>query len=464
MSSKLSDFRDQVVETERSNYYISTRAREMVTIEWHGTTLQFKTLVFHLETEELMGGTLTSATNVRIGINDYTITEIEFFLGSDLCPESVELSYPVSAVVGGRFLEFENIKTTSGLSFHTNGTVMSGKLVHPTIFEIGNNSYEFISIGFFDDGRVSGGMPVSNTIAAEDGEKLVISGEPQDCFFGYSVSFSPDEKIDWADLSSGERYERQPRPQRREIAGIAELIGNLAEGGVKTELNNLYERFQTVENFEHAAAPGEFAMSIRDIREKAYQRAFLNEVCSIQLNDQELCPIEWVDIEVPVVFNADARRPSVDLVGIYQDRATLGELKFATAESHSNSPELALLEILIYIHFTRENIELLSAGQIQHANSRQDIPWADFDFQTPTLMIIGNEQYWNYWLNRPTYYINGQPNMENYNNHIRSIAESNEVNIIKLSGPDIDFETQRGDHEQYEPSNGGDSIVLEEIM
>jgi len=206
---KYSDYRAQLTEIARTEQYISSEARTPVTINWRGYELPFKELHFAADgNEDLIGGILARETSVRIGPTDYVITEINFYRNSDLDPESIELARNAIVEVGGKHLEFENTRTTAGLSFHPNGAVMSGKLAEPISFEVGGNTYTFSSIGFNEDGSVSGGMPIANTMAIECTRELIIVGAAQDFFDRHTVSFSNDGHIEWADLADGTTYQR----------------------------------------------------------------------------------------------------------------------------------------------------------------------------------------------------------------------------------------------------------------
>ncbi len=85
---------------------------------------------------------------------------------------------------------------------------MSGKLHIPATFEVGGNRYIFSSIGFYEDGRVSGGKPIAHTPIIEDVKEMIVEGATQDSFDGYTVTFTRDGKIVWADLADGTNYQR----------------------------------------------------------------------------------------------------------------------------------------------------------------------------------------------------------------------------------------------------------------
>lgn len=207
-AARYSDYRDRLIETARTDHYIAAQAKMPITINWRGHPLQFKEIVFASDTETLIGGTLVHESSVQIGQNQYPITEIDFYRDDELDADSVELARNVTVYVGARALEFENTRTTAGLSFHPNGSVMSGKLATPIAIEVGGNTYTFSSIGFFEDGRVSGGKPTSNTTIIEGASELVIEGAEQEYFDGYTVSFTTDGQIDWAYLVNGTTYRR----------------------------------------------------------------------------------------------------------------------------------------------------------------------------------------------------------------------------------------------------------------
>ena len=63
------------------------------------------------------------------------------------------------------------------------------------------------------------------------------------------------------------------------------------------------------------STPGMVSFTIKDTNEKALQRAVLNQGESY-LDGKT---VEWLDIELPVEFSENARRPCIDLIGRDED-------------------------------------------------------------------------------------------------------------------------------------------------
>lgn len=135
---------------------------------------------------------------------------------------------------------------------------------------------------------------------------------------------------------------------------------------------------------------------INDVAEKAFQRALFRSSETIK---GEKTLIKWLDIELPVIFNGNPRRDSLDMIGVYMNGRQKGtyiicEVKFAHDNYHSDCPSEAEKELQRYLDSIGDG-SYLELNQIHHDNN-------DFDWRKVPLKcekwILANSAYWAYWL------------------------------------------------------------------
>lgn len=145
--------------------------------------------------------------------------------------------------------------------------------------------------------------------------------------------------------------------------------------------------------------------------ETAYQRAIISEKkpTSILSNAQnEANEVQWLDIELPIVFGKSSRRNCLDLIGktTNDKKIVLCELKYVRPDSNSyksNNPVYALLELLIYYHHIQNNAADLEKYSIRHKGNARGEVWNWNDCSNPDniiLAVTGNKKYWDRWRNR----------------------------------------------------------------
>ncbi|MDP2947070.1 MAG: hypothetical protein Q8N88_03060 [Nanoarchaeota archaeon] len=94
----------------------------------------------------------------------------------------------------------------------------------------------------------------------------------------------------------------------------------------------------------HHTDPKTMSFEISSTGENAYQRAILKSEKTLLdfKNNDGFETVQWIDGELPIVFNKNPRRPSIDLIGSLDGIPTLCELKFAKS-TNSDSPVYAVL-------------------------------------------------------------------------------------------------------------------------
>ena len=140
-------------------------------------------------------------------------------------------------------------------------------------------------------------------------------------------------------------------------------------------------------------SPDEFSTRIKDICEKAFQRAIFISKTS----DVGSAAITWLDMELPVNESGSARDNCLDLLGVdATGRYVLCELKFARKSKGHGSPSDANKQIRDYYRFLTEHIGTIKNEL--HTNARaKSIDEEAFKSQMPRLIVAANEKYWHVW-------------------------------------------------------------------
>jgi len=207
---------------------------------------------------------------------------------------------------------------------------------------------------------------------------------------------------------------------------------------------------------EHGSSPQSYAISIKDTGEKAHQRAILLSPHKSVLG--ATC-VKWLDMELPVIFGPNPRRPSFDLIGETDDgRLALCELKYNMASR--NNPTYALFEILIYYYHIWRNANALQENRIWHRKMHQvDNPWDWNKFNDPKnviLIVAGNKTYWDGWeTKQPAFEIGAK---------LEKAIPSLSIRFFCAPDPQISFPEQSAG-ETYTPSLGkNDKTPWEEMI
>lgn len=142
------------------------------------------------------------------------------------------------------------------------------------------------------------------------------------------------------------------------------------------------------------STPGMVSFTIKDTNEKALQRAVLKQGQSY-IDGKT---VEWLDIELPVEFSENARRPCIDLIGRDEDgRYLLCELKFSN--NKTDSPCDAEKELIGYYNLIKQNSTELDNNDIHHKEEKT-FSWAELVNSNPRLCIMADASYWVYWENK----------------------------------------------------------------
>jgi hypothetical protein len=155
-----------------------------------------------------------------------------------------------------------------------------------------------------------------------------------------------------------------------------------------------------------SSKPGTYTTKVnkKNTGETAYQRALIAQKKHLL---EGLAEIEWLDIELPVIFGPSARRKSLDLLGRdAENRLILCELKYDKSEPDSlqkrkprtDSPSYALRELLTYTFHIIENAKRLQKDNIRHKNSNGTWDWTCCENpENIVLVIAANNTYWKHW-------------------------------------------------------------------
>jgi hypothetical protein len=184
---------------------------------------------------------------------------------------------------------------------------------------------------------------------------------------------------------------------------------------------------------------------IRSTGEKAFQRALMNTGYSYLQYKTDGHPdkVVWLDLELPVTFNKNARRRSVDLIGYAEDAPILCELKYLE-NSRSDHPVYAICELLTYYYLIQCNYQKLDSHEVHHKLPLKRMKWESFVKVFSTQLIVAaNESYWDYWLEHVV--------LKDLIEFVFFIIENLDVNLHLFITPDIDFKKQKGSKESYKP-------------
>ena len=139
--------------------------------------------------------------------------------------------------------------------------------------------------------------------------------------------------------------------------------------------------------------PGCPAKEIKDTNEKAFQRAICyGENTFLEGHDR----IRWIDFELPVENNPQARDCCVDLIGEDSNgHYVLCELKFSGKSGRGNgSPQEAGEQLNRYYMLLLDNVEFFTF----HKNVRDPVFDVERFCQTkPRLLVAADESYWERW-------------------------------------------------------------------
>jgi len=190
---------------------------------------------------------------------------------------------------------------------------------------------------------------------------------------------------------------------------------------------------------------------IKGCKECAYQRAIFN-LKEAHYNDNK---IKWIDYEVPVIINNNARRKCIDLIGNYDNegKQVICELKYTSNDSsRSNTPYYSIVELLLYAYFVDKNKEKLKKYDIHHKNC--EIAWEKFTGSNTSLIVMANKDYWKYWLKRLK-----REDLENFVKKIRNDLEVS-LDLLECPNPNKPFNDNKISVVRYKPEMGIEKIEL----
>jgi len=158
--------------------------------------------------------------------------------------------------------------------------------------------------------------------------------------------------------------------------------------------------------------------------------------------------VQWIDGELPVVLNKNARRLSIDLIGSLDGIPVLCELKFAK-NRNSDSPVYAAIELLTYYSFTQFNADILDKYNVYHKNLNP-FKWnVIVKNGFPHLIVCANKSYWDAWF---TKYEKAQ-----LRNQVFEWGMKLDTNIHLFQSDDFDFKMQKKEG-KYTPSIPNNSV------
>lgn len=190
-------------------------------------------------------------------------------------------------------------------------------------------------------------------------------------------------------------------------------------------------------------SPGKPSRLIRDVGEKAAQRAyfFLGKT-KIGLDE-----VQWLDAEIPICPGKSPRRRCMDLFGHWRANSNhhvLAELKFSMR--YGNSPAYALFEALAYgasLYANRNSADLRGHGSV---SLKVDT--------FPDLIVAANRSYWNSWRELSLRLFELSSGLERV---LATPFSARPPRILWACFSDIDFRIQRGPSDTYEPKVPPDS-------
>jgi hypothetical protein len=225
-------------------------------------------------------------------------------------------------------------------------------------------------------------------------------------------------------------YSNQSNTNQLTKQKIIEAIEKAKGLDTEKNLQKLSEIIQSYVKDSYHSNPGPFSLEIKDVGEKAYQRAILSSTASLNTIGE----IYWKDLELPVVLSEKRRRPCIDLIGSLTDGTpVLCELKFAPKEAKKlkDSPIYAAIELLIYYYLITLNCKDLQAAGVRHVNGKE-FNWTHLT-SSPLLIVGANDTYWNCWENE----------YQTRNIDIKAWKQKLPANVQLFSSEDFNFKEQR---------------------
>jgi hypothetical protein len=194
--------------------------------------------------------------------------------------------------------------------------------------------------------------------------------------------------------------------------------------------------------------PKTMSFEISSTGETAYQRAILKSGTTL-LDFKEgngFESVQWIDGELPIVFNKNPRRPSIDLIGLIDNIPALCELKFAQSRN-SDSPLYAAIELLTYYCFIQFNADILDKYNVSHKNLKPYRWNSIIENGFPRLIVCANKTYWNVWAKKY--------NMAQLRNQVFDWGTELDTNINLFQTQDFDFKNQKheGKYTPFIPTN-----------
>jgi len=266
------------------------------------------------------------------------------------------------------------------------------------------------------------------------------------------ITFQEYKVINWSREFYEETFQSPNLIMKSHIEFKAVLLNFIANSNLH-ELEELKKILIDEANIirNYPSSPGKPNLTnIKSIGETAFQRGIFNsgETLLDCKNSNGLERIKWLDLELPVTFNKNARRCCLDLIGSLDDIPVICELKFRkpSKPSKSNHPLYGVVELLIYYYLIYCNYKKLEEHKIHHQLDNSSFTWSDFaKNETPLLLLVANKSYWTYWLNRKDI------NKTELFQKLSELGKRLGLNIHLFEAEDIDFLKQKGNNETYKP-------------
>lgn len=131
---------------------------------------------------------------------------------------------------------------------------------------------------------------------------------------------------------------------------------------------------------------------IKDVCEKAFQRAIFNGVKSTVDGGD----ITWIDFELPIGKSQSGRDRCFDLIGIDENgRYVICELKFSRKSDGNGGPDKAGVQVIEYL----KDLKKVCKGYKFHDGARLGYlkPLNEKTLENARLIVAANDEYWRRW-------------------------------------------------------------------
>lgn len=177
--------------------------------------------------------------------------------------------------------------------------------------------------------------------------------------------------------------------------------------------------------------------------ETAFQRALKSHPNGRLVRDGSQTKVNWLGIELPIIFSTNPRRTSVDLIGRTEIHGTfLCELKYSQTEQQApagNRVDYAIFEGLLYYAIISRDHALLE-GKV-YRPPKPLFSWKDVS-DSRAILVLANDLFW-------TRARSGK-DIERITSLVTEIRKTLDIEVLLCSAPDYKFKLE-GVAGEYEP-------------